>query len=125
MSTFQNKILLIAGNKIKYINIYKSLYFNISVVKIVDRTEEKKREDKLYRGMLEKAVKMFGDENVSGLDTLRITAYDKRDRAAMAVDVISSMIYLYDSKYFLRAKKLARNYESMAGREFTINLEYK
>lgn len=95
------------------------------MVKIVDRTEEKKREDKLYRGMLEKAVKMFGDENVSGLGTLRITAYDKRDRAVIAVDVISSLIYLYDAKYFTRIKKLAKDYESMARREFTINLEYK
>lgn len=97
------------------------------MVKIVDRTKEKKREDKLYRGMLEKAVKMFGDKSIRGMDGLRITVYNKVnvEKYAMAVDVISSRIYLYDSEYFLRAKKLARDYESMAGREFTINLEYE
>lgn len=97
------------------------------MVKIVDRTEEKKREDKLYRNMLEKAIKMFGDKNIRGLDGLRITVYNKVnvEKYAMAVDPISSRIYVYDAKYLARTKKLARDYESMAGREFTINLKYE
>ncbi len=94
------------------------------MVKIVNRTEEIKKEDRLYRNMLEKTVKMFGAKSVTGLDRLRITVYDK-DQAVMAVDVISSLIYLYDAKYLARTEKLARDYESMAEREYTINLEYK
>ena len=93
------------------------------MVKIVDKTKERKMEDKLYRSMLEKAVDMFGDKNVTGLDSLRITVYDK-DQGIIGIDVISSQIHLYDNRYLARAKKLAMSYESMTEREFTIELEY-
>ena len=92
-------------------------------MKIIDRTKERKREDKLYRSMLERAVSMFGDKNVGGLDNLRVTVYDK-DQGVIAVDVISSQIHLYDARYLPRTKKLAREYEFMTKREFTIKLEF-
>jgi len=107
-----------------WLNLYKESYFDTFMVKIIDRTKEKKREDKLYRSMLEKAVSMFEGRNVTSLDGSSITFYDE-DQGVMRVDVISSLIYLYDARYLARVKKLAREYESMAGEEFTINLEYK
>ena len=99
------------------------------MVKIVDRSDERIRENSLYIGMLERAVRMFGAKSVRGLDNLRITVYNnadvKSELAVISVDVISSRIKLYDAGYLTRVKKLASDYESMVEREFTIELEYK
>lgn len=106
------------------------------MVKIIDKTDPRKRENKVFQSMLERAERMFGAE-VTSNESLSIFdiykhPYSESPLLAAQINIPLSLIRLHNPEYLGYVERLAHDYESMPERkfisskiEFTIELDYK